>query len=287
MLRRGHRLEVGQTGIVGHVAQSGKFRIALDVGIDAIFFNNPDLPATRSEMALPLNIRGETIGVLDVQSVHPNAFAQRDANTLGVLADQIAIAIENARLFGQTQQALSEAQSLYGQYLKEEWARSYRTEKEIGYYLSLVGGRIISAGMDSTEIREAVEKGDAVVVSANNDDEDLEAIIALPIKLRNQIIGVINIKSPNKGRIWSRDEVDMVRSISDRLALTLETARLFSEARQRADQERSISEISNKIIASTEIEDIMRTTVSELQRLLGASEVFVKMENPEETVVNQ
>ncbi|HSM71127.1 MAG TPA: HAMP domain-containing protein, partial [Anaerolineales bacterium] len=62
MLARGHRLEIGK-GLVGTVAQTGKPRIALDVGSDAAFFDNPDLPDTRSEMALPLSVRGQIIGV--------------------------------------------------------------------------------------------------------------------------------------------------------------------------------------------------------------------------------
>jgi GAF domain-containing protein/HAMP domain-containing protein len=287
MLARGHRLEVGHTGLVGYVAQSSRARIALDVGTDAVFFNNPDLPATRSEMALPLNIRGETIGVLDVQSIHPNAFSQRDANTLGVLADQIAIAIENARLFSQTQQALSEAQSLYNQYLGSEWARASKAEQKVGYLQSLVGGRVLDTAIDTPDIRQAVEKGDTLVITPRLEESPEGGIIIAPVKLRNQVIGVINVKSPIKGRQWNQDEVDMVKSISERLALTLETARLFSEARQRAEQERSISEISNKIISSTEVEEIMRTTVSELQKILGASEVFVKMDPPKDTVANK
>jgi GAF domain-containing protein len=121
MLTRGHRLEVGPTSIVGNVAETGKVRIALDIGTDAAFFDNPDLPNIRSQMALPLNIHSETIGVLDVQSTKPGAFSENDANILGILADQVAIAVENARLFGQTQQALSEVQALYAQFLQQEW----------------------------------------------------------------------------------------------------------------------------------------------------------------------
>jgi PAS domain S-box-containing protein len=102
MLKRGHRLAVGEVGIVGYVAGTGEYRIALDVGEDAAHFVNPDLPDTRSEMALSLVSRGQIIGVLDVQSVRETAFTEEDVAVLQTMADQLANAIANARLFEET-----------------------------------------------------------------------------------------------------------------------------------------------------------------------------------------
>ncbi len=113
MLERGHRLAVGKVGIVGYVAKSGEPRIALDVGRDAVHFANPDLPETRSEMALPLIGRGRIIGVLDVQSEQEAAFTREDVATLQTLADQLAVAIENARLFEAEQRRRRETETLY------------------------------------------------------------------------------------------------------------------------------------------------------------------------------
>ncbi len=124
MLARGHRLAVGAKGIVGHVTRTGQPRISLDVGADAVYFDNPDLPETRSEMALPLRLGGETqgvIGALDVQSTESAAFDQEDVAVLSALADQIAIAIQNARLFQQSQQALEETETIYRRRLRAEW----------------------------------------------------------------------------------------------------------------------------------------------------------------------
>lgn len=102
MVERPHRLGVGSNSIVGYVTANAKPRIALDVGEDAVHFENPLLPDTRSEMALPLILRGTVIGALDVQSVEPNAFTDEDIETLQIMADQLTAAIENARLFEQT-----------------------------------------------------------------------------------------------------------------------------------------------------------------------------------------
>ena len=113
MLARGHRLAVGQVGIVGYVAGTGQPRIALDVGADAVFFDNPDLPLTRSELALPLRARGRVIGVLDVQSVEAAAFSDEDVTILSTMANQLATAIENVRLLEETERRAVQTQALY------------------------------------------------------------------------------------------------------------------------------------------------------------------------------
>jgi len=272
MLNRGHRLEVGQTGIVGNVALTGQPRIALDVGTDAVFFDNPDLPATRSEMALPLNVRGATIGVLDVQSTKAGEFTESDASTLGVLADQIAIAIENARLFAKTQQALSETQTLYNQYLQKEW-KSFRSESvNVGYQQSLTGGRPLEALVESDEIRMALQKGEILLV---NEEAQTEPSIVVPIKLRGQTIGVLNIKASGKNHQWSKDEINLIESVSDRLALALENARLFEETNRRAERERLVSDITGKIRSVNDPQAMIQTAMEELRNALGASRVQV------------
>ena len=273
MLSRGHRLEVG-TGLVGIVAQTGKPRIALDVGVDASFFNNPDLPGTRSEMALPLNFRGQTIGVLDVQSTKAGAFTDSDANTLGILADQVAIAIENARLFGETQQAREEAEALYTQIQRQEWSTFARQEARIGYRQTATGGRRLARPIETDEIRIALENGQVVVLDGK--ETRTQPAIAVPVKLRGQTIGVLNIKAPSKNRKWNQDEINLVQAISDRLALALDNARLLQESQRRAAKEAKIGEMSAKIGASINMRNVLQTAVEELGRALPGSEVLIQ-----------
>jgi GAF domain-containing protein len=284
MLARGHRLEVGQTGIVGFVAQRGRPRIALDVGDDAVFFSNPDLPQTRSEMALPLNLRGRTIGVLDVQSTKSAAFTQEDANTLAALADQVAIAIENTRLFSETQRALTEAQSLYSQFVGQKWRKSARAGAQIGYFHALTGGRILEQPVRSEDISQAISKGEMVVAAPHAaQDEGYQPNIAVPIKLRDQIIGVLNVSSPIKNRAWSQDEMVLLQAVSDRVALALDNARLLEDSQRRAARERAISDFSSKISSASDIDAILRSTVEELGKTLGNAEVAVQITSDNET----
>jgi GAF domain-containing protein/HAMP domain-containing protein len=276
MLARGHRLNIG-TGLVGTVAQTAKPRIALDVGSDAAFFDNPDLPGTRSEMALPLNIRGRTIGVLDVQSTKPGAFTESDTNTLGILADQVAIAIENARLFGQTEQAREEAEALYAQIQRQEWSAFVQQETRIGYRHSASGGKRLVKPVENDEIREALKNGRVVVLDGR--ESRTQPTIAIPVKLRGQTIGVLNIKAPSKDRKWNQDEINLAQAISDRLALALDNARLLQESQRRAAKEAKIGEVSAKIGASINMRNVLQTAVEELGRALPGSEVVIQFES--------
>ncbi|MBC7878436.1 MAG: GAF domain-containing protein [Anaerolineales bacterium] len=277
MLERGHKLQVGGSGIVGHVAKFGSSRIALDVGLDAVYFDNPDLPNTRSEMALPLMVRDRIVGVLDVQSERPGAFTDDDAKTLNILADQVAIALENARLFTQTQQALNEAQALYRQNLQEGWLSFSREEASIGYQQSLRGGKKLTTPIETDEIRQAMNRGDVLVFNANETTRD--ASIVVPIKLRGQIIGALNIKAPTQGRRWTNDEVNLAEVISERLSLALENARLIQESQRQVIKEQTISEVTGKIGASINLKNVLQTAVEELGRAMPGSEVLIKFQN--------
>jgi GAF domain-containing protein/HAMP domain-containing protein len=277
MLERGHKLEVGQTGIVGFVAQKGIPRIALDVGDDAVFFNNPDLPDTRSEIALPLKIREKTIGVLDVQSTEPAAFTQATSNTLSILADQVAIAIENTRLISETQRALTDAQTLYSQFVSQKWEKT--SGRQLGYWQSLAGGKPIEQPVHKEEIEQALRNGEMTVIMPGKlaEKSDNQPSITVPIKLRDQIIGVLNVLSPDKNHSWNQNEITLTQAISDRIGVALENARLLEDSQRRAMRERAIGEISSRISEKSEIDAILRSTVEELGKKLRDAEITVEI----------
>lgn len=108
MLQIDHRLIVGGDSMIGQCIATGRPRIALDVGQEAIRFDNPHLPQTRSELALPLISRGVCFGALTVQSTEEAAFSDEDVAILQTMVDQVAGAIENARLFEEAHRELEE-----------------------------------------------------------------------------------------------------------------------------------------------------------------------------------
>ncbi|MBL8102506.1 MAG: GAF domain-containing protein, partial [Anaerolineales bacterium] len=275
MLARGHKLEIGESGIVGFVGKSGTPRIALDVGLDAVFFDNPDLPDTRSEMALPLIVRNKIVGVLDLQSKNPGAFTNVELNTMSILADQVAIAIENARLFQQTQQALTEAQALYRQNTQEGWRKFSQEEPSIGYHQTLTGGNKLFTPLETEEIRQVMNRGESMVFFGGK--TSTEASIIIPIKLRGQVIGALKVKAPEQDRVWSRDEINLAETVSERLSLALENSRLIQESQGQAAKEQVISDIASKIGSSVQTENILRTTAAELSQLLNGADIFIDL----------
>jgi len=268
MISRGHRLRVGQIGIVGYVAGTGRPRIALDTGEDVVFFNNPDLPDTRSELALPLKIADQLIGVLDVQSVNANAFNQEDVEALSTLADQVSIAIQNARSFRESQRLLAEARNTANDTIFDAWKILRPTSAKIGYQKTGSAVKALDQLLDGEPIRQAVESGETVAQSSN---------LTVPIRLRGQVIGVMNLQMP-QGHAWNADEVDIAEAVAERLSLAIETSTLLKATQRRADIERITTNITGKLGSSTRFEAILQTAAEELSRTLGGSEVLVQIE---------
>lgn len=258
MLERGHKLEAGKTGIVGYVAGSGSPRIALDVGDDSVFFNNPDLSETRSELALPLKIGDRVIGVLDVQSQVPSAFIEDDERILSILADQVSIAIENARLFDETKKALSEAELLNRQFIHQAWKRLPKEQRIGGVHYTPAGTKII----DPFTVR----------VSQDEDGDNVNQKISIPIKLHGEAIGTLSIKVPNTEELNS-DQMEVIEAVADRIALSAENARLFEDITRRAERERLVTDITAKIRSTTEPEKMIKIALNELKTALGATQV--------------
>jgi putative methionine-R-sulfoxide reductase with GAF domain len=259
MLARGHQLKIGEQGIVGYVTETGRPRIALDVGDDADYFNNPDLPDTRSEMALPL-ISGKTvIGALDVQSTQPNAFSSADVEVLSTLADQVSLAIQNARLFDQTRKALAEAEAISRQYLREAWSRLPEDNK-------LAGFRYTSSGAAPIEAGRRINGG------ANPNEE--RKYIEVPIQLRGETIGRLKVQVQDPKGV-KRMEMDLIRAVAERVALAAENARLFEETTRRAERERRVSDITTKIRSVNDPQQMIETAIEELRHALGATRVEV------------
>lgn len=270
MLEKRHALKVGETGIVGYVAENLRARIALDVGTDAVFFNNPDLPNTRSEMALPLVASGQILGVLDVQSTESRAFVDDDIATLQILADQLAVAIQNTNLFSETEQALESARSSYGQVSREAWSKILRNQARINFLATTPATAKIQDDLVESAISKAIETGDLIL------SED-GLTISVPIKIRGQVIGAIRLKKPEIAEAWTQDETNLAISLTDQLSGALESARLYRESQQRAARESLVSDISARISASATRDSIIRETVQELGQALGDASVSFQL----------
>jgi GAF domain-containing protein len=266
MLERGHRLKVAETGLVGYVTGTGKPRIALDTGTDSIYFDNPDLPQTRSELTLPLRAGEEVIGALDVQSTQPNAFTSEDINILSTLADQVSIAIQNALQFEQTRQALNESEVLSKQFVQSGWQQFTKHRNLAGIHHTGARASLLykQNGKEKNRLDESASKRRARGAS-----------LSLPIRLRGEVIGSVDIHAPDN-RPWDQDELDIVTAIIERAAIAMENARLLAESQKHAAKERTIGEIASKISLQSDINELLKTAAQELGRTLPGAEIAIQ-----------
>ncbi|HCE17870.1 MAG TPA: hypothetical protein DEQ80_08430 [Anaerolinea thermolimosa] len=282
MLARHHRLGVGKTGIVGYVTGTGNPRIATDVGEDSVFFDNPDLPLTRSEMALPLKVNDEVIGALDIQSIEPNAFSQEDVELFATLADQIAVAIYNNRLYTDTARALAEAENIHRQYLRQEWETHLTRQKIRAYQYTPQG--LIPAESEPLPQTLALNSDEPLVLKEQLPDQTTRTILAVPISVRGEVIGAIRVEDTAERQSWSDDELQAVREVAQQVGIALEAARLLERTVQRAEREKKVLEITGKIRATNDPQEMLEIAATELQKALGATHTQIYIRNADQPV---
>jgi GAF domain-containing protein len=189
-----------------------------------------------------------------------------------IMADQLATAIERTRLLQEVERSFKELESAYGQYTRENWRRLSENIQagNKGYRFDSVRMEAIA---DLSEIdRNALESGQTV--SSKDQTFNHQTVVAVPVKLRGQTIGVINLKLKEN---YAEDTISTIELASERLAAALESARLYEEARLRADREQSIAQVTSAISASTNYEEILQTTVREIGSTLRDAEVTIQI----------
>lgn len=274
MLARNHSLAVGQTGIVGFVTATGQPRIALDVGADSVYFDNPDLPDTRSEIALPLRYAGQIIGALDVQSLEADAFKSDDVAVLTTLADQVTVAINNALTIEDAKRTLAEARTAIGQVTEEAWQVLRPAQLGLGFSYSESGVKPLQNPIDSVQIHEALQKGQTMITTS----PDHKTVLAVPIRLRGSVIGVMQLSNRSSYEKLTQEDADIAEAVVERLSLAIETATLLQSTQHRADIEKVTANITSKVSSSARFETILQTAAQELSRALGGSDVLVQIE---------
>lgn len=265
MLARGHRLRVGQQGIVGYVAAAGSPRVALDVEIDSTWVENPDLPETRSEMALPLKVAGEVIGVLDIQSEEPAAFTEEDVETLQILADSVAVAIRNAQLLEAMRETLDRLQRYQEQDALRAWRQALARRGLVLAYDYQGKGTVTRRR--STEFPHAVagEPLNALQRVDRHVTADGRHLLLAPITVGGRRLGVLSFE---RAEPWTDESVRLVEAVVGQLDLALDNARLLEETRLRATQEAARSQIVSRVRALASTDAILRSAAEELGKAL-------------------
>jgi GAF domain-containing protein len=274
MLNRGHRLQAGGGSMIGWSVANAQARVALEAGADAVRLATAELPDTRSEAALPLRSRGRVLGALTVQSTQPGAFDQDAVDALQLMADQVAVALDNARLFAQSQAALEAVNRASAQLSREVWANLLKTRGDTGYRSTKYG--VTDAGdIWRPEMEQAFKE--TRTVQANGSAGGPILPLAVPIKVRGQTIGVVDTHKSSEAGDWTPEEVAVLETLAEQLGVALESARLYQDTQQRAIRERMIGEIASRMRESLDMETILRTTADEIYQALGLEEVTIRL----------
>jgi GAF domain-containing protein len=310
--RAGHKLAIGSKSVVGYVAGNGQPLTVNDTTRDATYYANPLLPETRSEAAIPLKVGDRIVGVLDVQSNQPYAFAEDNLRTLQILADQLAIAVVNTELFAETQEHLAQHRLLH--HITTTAASGTTLDEALqsavnGLQVTLGGDRVsilladrekkylevkaaVGYASNVFDLRVSIGSGITGWAAAhrrtlriNNVLQDTRYItaspntrseMAIPLLYRSELLGVLNVESEQLSAYAENDE-ELLGTLGGSLAAIIANARLLEQIRAQAERERILFEITDKIRRTTDMDTILATTVSELTRAVGANRARIKL----------
>ncbi len=273
-LARGYRLAVGFGSVVGHAAEWGMARIASSAEVEMLISSNPDLPAMRSEVALPLRVRNKTVGVLDIYSTSPDAFNDEGSSSLQILADQVALAVSNVQLVRQVQAHFDAERRAYGESSYQAWKELLPARADLSYVSDRQGVTLGSASWEP-QMEQALSAGEVIAGGVG------ESALAIPIKVRGYTIGVVDAQKAGQSGAWSREERVMMQSLIEQLGTAIESARLYQDTQRRATRERTIAEVTGQIRASLELEDVLRAAASEIREAMGLEKIVVRLAVPE------
>jgi hypothetical protein len=218
------------------------------------FFRDENFPKTRSQIVLPLAIRGKVIGALDLHSEESRAFETQDAEILQMLGDMIAISIENIRLAHETQLLVGNMQSGMMVQARETWSK-LTSRHTPAYQYTPAGVRPIF------QIKK---------------ESDSEGLI-IPLVLHGQNIGSIKLRRKGVSSSWSEQERIMVEKISEQVSLALENSRLVDEAQKNALRDKMIASFSSRVRETLDIESVARTATTELRKIFDLKEAEISI----------
>ena len=277
MLAAGHKLAVGR-GVVGTAADTGSPVLAIDVTQDKDWRPNPDLPDTKGELAVPIKLRDQVLGILDVQSDRVGALTAEDQLLLEGLCGQIAVAMESTRAEqvlraneAQMQETLRELERLNRAATREGWRAFLQTGQLAPAYRYDRTAVQPAQELWMPQIEQAIQQNTLVPPSEEN-----TAAVA-PLSVRGAAIGALGVyDDPNHP--LSPDELALLQEIVEQGSLALENARLYQDAQRRAAQERLTGEITARMRETLDMDAVLKTAVREMGEALKLHDLTIQLE---------
>jgi PAS domain S-box-containing protein len=296
-------------GMIGWTASHGVTRLANDVSTDPHYIERFFDAMTQAELCVPIQVGGETIGVLDVQSPQLDAFAKSDVLLMETLADQIAVAIKNAWLY-QAEQKRATQLAVVNQVARraasildlDQLLQEMVTAIQQGFNYHNVALSLLDEAAGELEVlaiaggfadlippgyRQAVgigmigwtaETGQPLL--ANNvrhgaphsgflKEPLAKAVLCVPLKLADRVIGVLDVQDT---QLNAFDETDLLatKTLADQIAIAIENARLFRETKRRFEEIMALYQTSLDISAQLEMSELLKSIVKRAVTLLRA-----------------
>jgi GAF domain-containing protein len=289
LLGRKHSLAVGSLSVIGQVTVQGKPIIARSNAGDGVHRRNEFLPETVVEAAFPLRIGDNIIGALDMQSKISNTFADDDIPLFQSLADHLAIAIDNARLFEETEKRLEENQQLVEQ-TRRTAADIERLNQQLTgrFWEEYLSGQSDSMGLN-VDFKSKAQRKDEEWTSTLEDavsynhpiqqSQDGMQVIAVPVRVRGQVIGAMEFELDETGNL-SPEDLNLIEEVGEQLGLAAESNRLFETSQRVAQREALVNEISTRLQASNNVEMTLNEAARSLRSTLKANRVTIRLGTP-------
>jgi GAF domain-containing protein len=285
LLSRQYRLPLSRPSLIARAAQAGEPVSTKDT-------NDPNrqfdiMPNIGSEMAIPITDGETIIGVLDIQSMRrgPELFTIMEQQVLQVMTSQLATAIRNARLFEAQEQSLRENKRLFldAETNLREIQRLNRQLTRQTWEEYLTANRAVGGvTLDRDSFHPGADWSDRMMQAGlrrrpMTTRQDDRAFIAVPVELRGEVIGAMEVEIPTD--LHSEGIIDMMQAIADRLAISLDNARLFEETQEATAQEQRINEIVSRYQSASTVDDLLQVTLEGLFETLGAEAASIRLGN--------
>lgn len=270
LLMKDFRIPITGEGIIAHVINTGLPYMTGNANQDSIYLEIEALADIQSELTLPLIARNEILGTISIQSPELNAFSDEDITVMQTLADQVGLAISNTKLFEEVQERLETERRIYGELSRKAWRELLQDQDSIAFLRDEEGVSRIDKWIDP-EVEEVLKTGKTIKSPGD------EANLGVPIRVRGQVIGVIDTHKQTGEEGWNEEEISLVEALADQVSEALEAARLYQDTQRRAARERTTSEITDKMRRAAGVEKIIQTALNELSEALGTSRAYVQL----------
>jgi GAF domain-containing protein/HAMP domain-containing protein len=270
MIERGHRIRLG-TGMVGWTIAHGVPRIMLEAGDDALQLSTPELPETRSEAAIPLRSRGRVLGAFSIQDDKPGRFDHDLLAILSTVADQVAVALDNAELFAARHATLEAQHRAFGELSHQDWLHLAKSRPDWGFRYA-DQALTVAEGDWEPELVQALQDGALVKT-----DKEGAPTLSIPLMTRGNRIGAVGFRRHRGEPEWSNEEIELLEGLVEQLGEALENARLQQQARTRAVREQLVADVAAQLRRSLDVETVLRTAADRIRDVLELPEVTVRL----------